>query len=405
MADHYSDLPSSTKIQPSPFKVAIPDDDLRSFKELLKISRIGPTTYENLQEDARFGISKAWLQNAKTEWENFDWRTAEAHINSFPNFKSDVEHDGETFSIHFIALFSSNPAAIPVVFLHGWPGSFLEFLPILSTLKSKYPNPHSLPYHIIVPSLPGFTFSSGPSLNKDSTAITMSAIIHSLLTAHLGFPKYIAQGGDIGSKVGRLLAIQFPECVGVHINFIVMREPDPPVSGDTISIAERDGLARAAAWQKTGTAYAMEHGTRPATIGLALSASPIALLCWIGEKFIEWTDVTPPLHTILEAVTLYYLTDTFPRSIYTYRRAFAPEEERKDAPDWDTRKVPAGKAFGYSWFPKELLPMPRAWVETMGEQGLTFFRQHDAGGHFAALERPETLLGDFEDFVKESWKA
>ncbi|KAI9690120.1 MAG: hypothetical protein M1822_009081 [Bathelium mastoideum] len=385
MAGEYGNLPDSTKIKPSPFKAEVSEDNLRSFEQLLKISRIGPTTYENLQEDAQ--------------------RASESHINSFPNFKANIRHEEETFLVHFIALFSSNSSAVPVVLLHGWPGSFLEFLPMLSLLKSKYPDPSKLPYHIIVPSLPGFTFSFGPSLKKDSSALTMAAIVHSLLTAHLGFPEYIAQGGDIGSRVARLLAIQYDECVGIHTNFVIMTEPDPPVPTDSLSALDQQGLARAAAFRQTGIAYAMEHATRPSTIGLALSSSPLALLCWIGEKFIEWTDETPPLHTILEAVTLYYLTDTFPRSIYTYRRAYAPEEERKNAPDWEGRKIPAGKAFGYSLFPKEILPMPRAWVDTTGEQGLSFFRRHERGGHFAALERPDLLLGDLEEFVRASWKV
>jgi microsomal epoxide hydrolase len=274
-------------------------------------------------------------------------------------------------------------------------------LPLLELLKNKYPDPANLPYHIIVPSLPGYTLSTGPSLTQESNLQSMSAIIHSLLTEHLGFPRYIVQGGDVGSFVARVLATTRPACIACHVNFIVIREPPAAIDEQRFPTtdAEKEGLARAQQFMQTGIGYATEHATRPSTIGLALSASPLALLAWIGEKFLEWSDETPDLHVILEAVTLYWLTDTFPRSIYTYRRAKTDECVAEEG--WPDYVVPKGKTVGFSQFPKELAVFPRAWLEKcVGEGGLDFWRRHDAGGHFAALERPQWMLEDVENFVE-----
>lgn len=151
-----------------------------------------------------------------------------------------------------------------------------------------------------------------------------------------------------------------------------------------------------------GSAYAREHGTRTATIGLVLSASPLALLSWIGEKFLEWTDEDPALDTILDSVTLYWLTDTFPRCIYPYRDTFGskrdPAAQKPKAPTFNAGTKP----MGFSWFPWELVPTPRSHTE-QSTDNLVFYRQHESGGHFAALEGPEVLWGDVEEFVAKAW--
>jgi microsomal epoxide hydrolase len=179
----------------------------------------------------------------------------------------------------------------------------------------------------------------------------------------------------------------------VHINFCIMPEP-AGVSGE-LTDAEKKGLVRAREFERLGSAYALAHATKPSTIGLVLSTSPLALLVWIGEKFRDWSDEVPPLQEILTSVSLYWLTDTFPRSIYPYRQLFTPGNVgAHENPDWKITKP-----LGFSWFPYELSPIPKAWVQTTGN--LVFHREHQRGGHFAALEQPEVLLKDFEDFVQQ----
>lgn len=205
-------------------------------------------------------------------------RRCEARINSFPNYTTIISDDeGNDFTIHFIALFSDNPDAHPLAFFHGWPGNITEFLSILDVVKSQY-SAKDLPYHIIVPSLPGYTFSSGPPPTKNMNTGDIPVIMNKLMKG-LGFNAYIAQGGDIGSFVTRQLAERFDECKAFHLNFCPM---DKPKNADdlTTNNLEQRALPRGQDFKTYGHAYAIEHGTRTATIGHVLSSSPVALLAW-----------------------------------------------------------------------------------------------------------------------------
>lgn len=178
-----------------------------------------------------------------------------------------------------------------------------------------------------------------------------------------------------------------------------MPEPDG-IDQSLIRPTEQKGLRRAAEFGSTGSAYALLHATRPSTIAFSLASSPLALLSWIAEKFLQWTDAEtkPSLDTILESVTLYWLTETFPRSIYPYRQLFTPGViGAHENPKWHIKKP-----FGFSWFPKEIAPVPKEWIKTTGN--LVWWKEHSQGGHFAALERPEVLLGDLLEFVASVWR-
>ncbi|KAK0650659.1 putative epoxide hydrolase [Lasiodiplodia hormozganensis] len=402
----YDTIPKGAKLQPTKYNVSIPEEKLQQMKQLITLSPIGPETYENLQESRDFldfGISRKWLANTKAEWEKYDWRAAEAHINSFPHFTLPVkDDDGRTYTIHFVALFSTNPSAIPIAFFHGWPGSFLEFLPMLELLKKKYPSPDKLPYHIIVPSLPGYAFSDRPPKDHEWAGPDSARLMHKLLEA-LGFGEtgYAVQGGDVGSYIARSMATTYDACKAIHLNFCpVLAKPDD-IPESAINDEERKALARGEAFRNGGMGYVGMHASRPSTIGLVLSASPIALLAWIGEKFLTWPDAPPSTATILESVSLYWLTDTFPTSIHTYRHHNPPRGPKINFHTAAENRV-RNKPFGYSWFPKEIVPTPRAWAATTGD--LVWHRQHASGGHFAALERPEALWGDVEEFVAQVWE-
>jgi len=291
-------------------------------RELLKLSPVGRAVFENTENGRRYGMNRDWLTKAKDYWlSQFHWRKHEERINSFPNFKASITDDGDTTEIHFVALFSEKSDAIPIAFFHGWPGSFLEFLDLLDILRKRYTSA-DLPYHVIVPSLPGYAYSSGPPSNKDYSTDQATRVLDKLLTG-LGFDAYLAQGGDIGSTVARLLAANYPSCKGMHLNMIGI---PPPTNHENLPVddLEKRAMSKGEDFSNTGTAYALEHGQRTATIGLALSSSPLALLSWIGEKFLEWTDEDPPIEKILESVTLYWLTETFPRCIYPYRGVGSP---------------------------------------------------------------------------------
>ncbi|CBX97648.1 similar to epoxide hydrolase [Plenodomus lingam JN3] len=369
-----------------PFTLHISDQEYSEWHQLLQLSPLPPDTWAGRQEDRRFGPSRKWLSETKEYWLNqYDWRAQEAHINSFPNYKMQIEN----VDVHFVALFSQNKNAIPIIFMHGWPGSFIEFLPMCQVIREKY-SAKDLPYHIIIPSLPGYTLSRVQSVEEEWTMADSARIMNQLMLA-LGFEKYLAQGGDVGSFQARLLSQEYEACVGCHLNMFTT--PDQP-DENTLSPLEKKALDRAATWRASGTAYAQEHGSRPNTIGAVLSSSPLALLAWIGEKFLEWTDEDPSLDTILTNISLYWYTSSFPRSIYPYRELFGPNRS-----GFKFHQKPTG----FSFFPHELDPGIKSVLEK--HANLVFYKQHERGGHFAALEKPREFFEDVEEYVGKAWKV
>ncbi|KAJ5930261.1 Epoxide hydrolase [Penicillium verhagenii] len=256
--------------------------------------------------------------------------------------------------------------------------------------------PSTLPYHLIVPSLPGYAFSSGPPLDRNFGTKDIARVLDQLMR-NLGFESgYVAQGGDIGSRIVRELAVDYESCKAVHLNVTFMARP-VGMTDDHLSDAEKRGVERLDEFKIFGSGYGIEHGTRPSTIGHVISTSPMALLAWVGEKFLEWVDDPLSPEHILESITLYWLTDTFPRSIYTYRQNFPPPAiPGPNDPRWYIRKP-----FGFSSFPRELATLPRSWIETTGD--LVYWGEHEKGGHFAALEQPEALKADIVQFVEQVW--
>ncbi|KAJ3536180.1 hypothetical protein NM208_g5823 [Fusarium decemcellulare] len=387
----FDKVPSEALRQPIPFTLRVSQGEIDEFKTLLALSKVGPQTWENSQNN--LGLSREWLLRAKDIWLNkFQWRAHEDRINSFPNFQTTVEDPihGE-LSIHFVGLFSADPNAIPIMFLHGWPGSFFEFLPMLELLKAKY-TPESLPYHVIVPSLPGYTLSSGPPLERDFNNEDAARIMNQLMV-DLGFAKtgYIVQGGDVGSFLARKMVTQFEGCKAIHLNLILLSPEDSSSNIGDLPEDEAASIQRQKTFWETSYGYGMINANQPATISFVMSSNPLALLAWIGEKFVQWADAREPLEldTILAMVSLYWFTSTFPRSVYPYR-CF----------NWDQDLSGSGmdrKPFGYSAFARETSILPKAWAEKLYPNMIRY--EHRKGGHFAALEQPQLFLGDIEDFI------
>jgi microsomal epoxide hydrolase len=223
MENQFGLLPASINRKPEPFTLNVSDEDLSEFRDLLKLSKIGPTTWWNRHSDHRFGVSHEWLTQAKETWlSSFDWRKHEENINRFPNFKIGIEDsDAGQIEIHFAALFSKNPNAVPVLFLHGYPGSFVEFLPMMQLLADKY-TPETIPYHIVVPSLPDYGLSGSASKDVEMTLSRAARIMNQLMT-ELGFGTgYVAQGGDLGSMLVRILSVDYEACKAFHGSYSIM---------------------------------------------------------------------------------------------------------------------------------------------------------------------------------------
>ncbi|KAL2849354.1 Alpha/Beta hydrolase protein [Aspergillus pseudodeflectus] len=397
MAKNFNILPGNITGTPSPFILHIPEEALAEFNHLLGLSPIGPATWWNQDTTGKFGISREWLTTAKETWlsPKFNWRTHENYINSFPNFKIPItDSEAGVVDIHFAALFSKRVDAIPIIFLHGYPGSFMEFLPMLEVLAGKY-TPETLPYHVVVPSLPDYGLSGGASENVEMTLDRAARILNQLML-DLGFGSgYVAQGGDLGSMLARILAVQYETCKAFHVNMLVLNPDQKAGSIDDLTEREKEHMDRSDRWRETGFAYALEHGTRPSTIGLVISSSPLSLLAWIGEKHLEWSDprYPIPLDTILAMTTLYWFTSTFPRALYH-------AELVKNVLAGKPHPISKEKAMGYSLFPYDLVLLPKAWAKEI-YPNLVLYRTHDKGGHFGSLEQPKAFLEHVEEFVQK----
>ena len=409
----------SVDLKPYAFKVDVTGKAIHDLHTLLDLSPLPPITFEGSFKNRKYGVTRDWLVETRDYWRNkFVWKDHEAHINTFPQYKLPIkDKSGQNYDIHFVALFSQRPDAVPLLFLHGWPGSFLEFLPILDILRKRY-TPETMPYHVVCPSLPGYGFSSQPPINHDFVLEDIARLFNCLM-GQLGFAGgYIAQGGDIGSKVARVITATYESAKAMHINFCIMSEPENPI-GD-MNDAERKGLARTQGFKTFNSSYALQHATKASTIGTALSGSPLALLAWVGEKFLDWSDEDLPVEQLLEDLSLYWFTNCIATSLYPYRHVSTTTCCAIGSPilpmltlylqlftpgiigAHENPKNHITKPMGYSWFPQELAPIPRSWAATTGD--LVFYRQHDKGGHFAALETPEVLLKDVEDFVAQIWQ-
>lgn len=210
---------------PKPFRIAVPDDQLAWINERVRSARIPPG--KDLPRDE---IWKSWglpPDNAHEIHEywttKYDWRTVEARLNSeLSQFTLPIRHNDEDLSIHFVHHRSERQDAIPLLFLHGWPGSFLEVRPIIQLLTNP-PSTSDPAYHVVAPSLPGFGFSSYPS--KPCSPMDVAEINHKLMLA-IGYGKFMLQGGDWGSIIGRMLAARHPEsCKALHLNCVVSGLP------------------------------------------------------------------------------------------------------------------------------------------------------------------------------------
>ena len=216
----YDSFPAKASLKPEPFNAHVADSELEAFKQLLKLSRIGPKTYENQVADPKdyrsFGVKREWLAESKEHWLNdYNWRKAEDRINSYNNYTVDIEHLGFKFHVHFAALLSKKKDAVPLLLMHGWPGTFMEFFAVLDEFKNKF-DENSLPFHVIVPSLPGTAYSNGPPIDQNFNVEGIAVVMDKLMLG-LGYESgYIAQGGDIGSFVARVLYTTSSSCKAVH---------------------------------------------------------------------------------------------------------------------------------------------------------------------------------------------
>ncbi|KZV72720.1 alpha/beta-hydrolase [Peniophora sp. CONT] len=378
----------------TPFTLHVSDEALSELNQKLALTRL-PDELEDSGWD--YGVPLPHIRRLVDRWQSgFSWRAVESEINKLPMFTRSLEVDGfGELNLHYVHKRSTRQNAIPLLFVHGWPGSFLEVEKILPLLTA--PTDESAPaFHVVAPSLPGYGFSEAPH-KRGFHHVQMAEICHKLMIA-LGYEEYVTQGGDVGRRVTQVLATVYaPAHVKAwHTNMGHPAEPprflQNPLSYLSYMLTpytdeEKAGFARMKWFQGTQMGYYMMHATKPQTLAYSLDDSPVGLLAWIYEKLVHWTDEYPwEDDEVLRWITVYWFSRAGPgastRSYFERRAAEA-----------HYRAMPKPVApLGISYFPKEVLPVPRSWCRTIGN--LVYEGTHERGGHFAAHEVPEELVKD-----------
>jgi pimeloyl-ACP methyl ester carboxylesterase len=382
------DSPERSAVRP--FHIEVPESELTELRRRVEATR---WPRRELVDDRSQGVQLAAMQELAHYWAHeYDWRRCEKELNALPQFTTEI--DG--VDIHFIHVQSRHVDALPLVITHGWPGSVIELLDVVCPLTD--PTAHGGTsddaFHLVLPSLPGYGFSGEPTeVGWDPARI---AAAWAELMRRLGYARYVAQGGDIGSAVTDAMGRQAPEgLLGIHLNLLRTGPTVGPSAGADISEEERLALEAIATFNSTGRGYFLEQATRPQTIGYALLDSPVALAAWMldhdTDSYVKIARALlggePTGHltrdSVIDNVTLYWLTGTGASAARAYWETGRAGALAAAAPQPEV-SVPVG----FTTFPGEIFQAPRSWVEKTYPT-LIYFNEVDRGGHFAAWEEPQ----------------
>jgi pimeloyl-ACP methyl ester carboxylesterase len=389
--------------QVRPFTIRVEDAVLVDLRERLTRTR-WPDALDGAGWD--YGVELSYVKELVDYWRTkYDWREQERKLNQFRQFKTTI--DG--LDIHFIHQRSKHADALPLVIVHGWPGSVQEFYKIIGPLTD--PEAHGGKAedacHVVCPSLVGFGFSDKPR-ERGWSSQRMAETIAKLM-ARLGYKKYGAQGGDWGAGITRWLATgDGAHCIGGHSNFPAGGQPkEDPMRGVTPREIER--MQQRAKELNDHRAYGTIQSTRPLTLGYALNDSPAGLAAWVVDKFWAWSDHGGKLENsftkdeLLTNVMIYWVTETMPSSVRIYYESSHNNPRPASMSPFKATGKPS--PMGFALFPKEINVPPRAWVErNVGKQFL-HWTEMPRGGHFAALEQPELLVKDVREFFRKVREA
>ena len=372
----------------TPFRIEIPQRDLDDLAARLAGTR-WPEELAGAGTD--YGMPLGVVQRLTERWRNgYDWRAHEARLNEVPQYTTTI--DGQ--QIHFLHVRSAEPGALPLLLLHGWPGSVVEFLGMIGPLTDPgaYGGDPSRAFDVVIPSLPGYGFSS-PTKERgwDSARIAKA---FAALMARLGYDRWGAAGGDAGALVGRELGILAPAgLVGVHLLQIFAFPSDDPDEAAAemarLSDADRESLSGTTAEFQSKAGYQKIHQTRPQTLGYGLTDSPAGQLAWNAELWTGWGDYADYLDvdTYLTHVSIYWFTRTGVSSARHYYEDAQSGAGYRDAPN----KVPTAVAV----FPQDFRTV-RAFAERANN--IVRYTEFDRGGHFAYTTDPDLVVGDLREF-------
>ncbi|MFB7506760.1 epoxide hydrolase family protein [Streptomyces broussonetiae] len=385
-----------------PFRLSVPQHDLDDLQDRLDRTR-WPAELPGAGWE--YGVPAGYLRELVQYWRHtYDWRAAEAELNRWPQFTTTI--DGA--HIHFAHIRSPEPNATPLVLTHGWPGSIVEFLDVVGPLTDPVAHGGDAAdaFHVVVPGIPGFGLS-GPTTDRGWEAGRVAGAWVELMR-RLGYERFGLQGGDWGAGISRELGRAHPDrVIGVHLNLLPGAQAlTEPAEAELAALgpAERERTLRSwrrwEEWFREGAGYAGLQATRPHTLGYALTDSPVGQLAWIVEKFKEWSDCKElpeeavDRDRLLTNVMLFWLTGTAGSSgrIY-YERAHATGD--RIARPAEPSTAPTALAV----FPADpQIPLRHKADRT---ENIVRWTEFDRGGHFAALEQPDLLVGDVRAFFRQ----
>jgi len=388
-----STVETATAIRP--FEIDVPQEALDDLRR-----RIAATRWpdKELVADRSQGVQLATMQELARYWlDGYDFGRVQTRLNALPQFTTEI--DG--VDVHFIHVRSQHEDALPLIMTHGWPGSVIEQIDTVGPLTDPTAHGGSAEdaFHLVLPSLPGYGYSSRPTeLGWD---LGRTAQAWAELMKRLGYTRYIAQGGDVGAGVTDAMGRLGSEgLVGIHTNLLVPALNDPSVLPASTE-QEQAALAAIKSFQTTGNGYFVEQSTRPQTIGYPLLDSPVSLAAWVIDHDTDayykiaaaFTEDKPSGNLtrdhIHDNITLYWLTSTGASAARSYWEAYGA-----DAPGAGQTLPPDVQLpVAFTTFPGEIWRTPRRWVEK-SYSNVVYFNEVDKGGHFAAWEEPELFASE-----------
>jgi microsomal epoxide hydrolase len=347
------------------------------------------------------GVPVGYLKELAEYWRTeFDWRAAEARLNRYPQFITEI--DGT--SVHFLHVRSPERDATPLILTHGWPGSVSQFLEVIGPLTdpAAHGGDPADAFHLVIPSIPGFGFS-GPT-PEPGWGLGRVAGAWKQLMARLGYDRYIAQGGDFGAVISQILGgIDAAHVAGVHLNFLPAAAGGSPGQMAALSAADLERFGRMLRFIGDQSGSMKLQSTRPQTVSYGLTDSPAGQLAWIVEKFKEWTDSDKvpedavSRENLLTNVSIYWLTATASSAAQMYYEdaALLPT-----APTPPPPPAPLSVPLAVAVFPQEIILPIRAIAEQLFPT-IVQWTEFEHGGHFAALEQPGLLVEDIRSFARK----
>jgi pimeloyl-ACP methyl ester carboxylesterase len=371
---------TAPQLTTTPFAVSVPQaelDDLRSRLERTRFAAPAPG------DSWDYGTPESYLRDMVERWKDFDWRAVEERVNEHPGFLTEI--DGQR--IHFLHVRSAVPGATPLLLAHSYPGSFLDFLDVIGPLTDPvaHGGREEDAFHVVVPSMPGFGFST-PVVDGGWTMARVARTYDTLMRG-LGYASYGVHGSDAGAMIGRELAVLDPEGFrGAHVLQLFSFPSGDPSEFEGFGEKEYAALAHLQWFQSVGGYNAM-NGTRPQTIGAALADSPVGQLAYneLFESFGNGTSLVAP-EDVLAQVSLYWLTNTGASAV-----RFHYEEQHADA-----EPVVSTGRIGVAVFKDDFQTIRQ--LAERDNRGIDHWSEFPRGGHYAALEVPEDVVADLRAF-------